>query len=69
VCVLRLLLLPAERNGNERVVWTSGSADPSITYGYGSVDFNLVCQNDGNVVLYDDSETAIWSTNTSAIDE
>jgi hypothetical protein len=60
MCVLRLLLLPAEYDNNGHVVWATGPAPPSTF----NQNYSLVCQNDGNVVLYDRFNNVIWSTGT-----
>jgi len=59
MCVLRLLLLPAEYDKYGTVIWSTGTDDP-----YVGDEYSLVCQSDGNVVLYNLFEDVIWSTGT-----
>jgi hypothetical protein len=64
VCVLRLLLLPAEYDKDNKVIWDTKTvmSDDSEA---GDI-FTLVCQNDGNGVLYYDAAgfytVPIWNT-------
>ena len=46
------------KHPENKVIWSSK------TYGHGEAPYQLRCQSDGNVVLYDGRNTVIWNTNT-----
>lgn len=53
-----MLLLAAASDNLRKAVWASGTA------GRGVPPFRLVVQDDGNVVLFDGADAALWGTNT-----
>jgi hypothetical protein len=72
--VLRLLLLPAEYDKYNSVIWDSKTVMSEYGDDYEAGDsFSLVCQNDGDVVLYYDASgiytVPIWNTKGTIIND
>ncbi len=50
------LVLNSYRNGSRQVIWSSNTANRQVKYGR--------FQDDGNFVLYDVNDRAVWASNT-----